>query len=328
MTRDIAFREGLFDLGGGAHVFLSGDESFGLANAGLVVSDGEALVIDTLYDVGHARVMQRYMDELTASAPVRYVFNTHTDGDHFFGNQVFAADTEIIATDAASALMTQEHADLTASLLGTQTQPGQALHALAPLARPFNFHEVRVRGADTTFSGDKALRVGKLDVELHELGPAHTVGDAIAYLPKSGVLYAGDLLTRNTVPVTWSGSIPNWIAALERIRGFGASIVVGGHGPVLVEAEIDHAIDRAITFWSNLHTQATQLFELGVPIVEAVARIDVGDRPEAAVTLPIVVTAIYHERDPAIAYLDLTQSVEAMAAQLGAATGRSQHQPG
>ncbi|WP_418004144.1 MBL fold metallo-hydrolase [Mycobacterium sp. PDNC021] len=316
MTDEIPFEEGLFDLGGGAHVFLSGNEALGLANAGLVVSAGEALVIDTLYDVQHARAMCAQMDEHIATAPVRYVFNTHTDGDHFFGNQVFSADTEIITTEAASVLMTQEHADLTAKLLNTDTQPGGALQALAPLGRPFNFSEVQVRAADTTFNGEKALRVGKLDVELHELGPAHTVGDAIAYLPELGVLYAGDLLTHNVVAVTWSGSIPHWIKALERIRAFGARKVVAGHGPVLVGGEINAAIDRGIRFWSSLHTDATRLFDQGVPVAEAVARMNSESYPEAVATLPVIVTAIYHERDPNIPYLDLAQAIESIASQL------------
>ncbi|OBI58610.1 Fe-S cluster assembly protein HesB [Mycolicibacterium fortuitum] len=316
MTDEIPFQEGLFELGGGAHVYLSGNEALGLANAGLVVSAGEALVIDTLYDVQHARAMCASMAELTATAPVRYVFNTHTDGDHFFGNQVFSADTEIITTEAASALMTQEHADLAAKLLGTDTEPSGALHALEPLGRPFDFSEVRVRPADTTFTGEKALRVGNLDVELHELGPAHTVGDAIAYLPELGVLYAGDLLTHNVVAVTWSGSIPNWITALERIRSFGAQKVVAGHGPVLVDGAINAAIDRGIRFWSNLHTDATRLYDQGVPVAEAVARMDIRNYPEAMATLPIIVTAIYHEFDPSIPYLDLSQAIEAIAAQL------------
>ncbi|MUL47188.1 MBL fold metallo-hydrolase [Mycobacterium sp. CBMA293] len=316
MTNEIPFEEGLFDLGGGAHVFLSGNEALGLANAGLVVSGGEALVIDTLYDVQHAQTMCAHMDELTQAAPVRYVFNTHTDGDHFFGNQVFSSDTEIITTEAASALMTQEHADLTAKLLGTETKPGGALQALEPLGRPFNFSEVRVRAADTTFNSEKALRVGKLDVELHELGPAHTVGDAIAYLPELGVLYAGDLLTRNIVAVTWSGSIPNWIKALERIRAFEAQTVVAGHGPVLAGPEVNAAIDRGIRFWSNLHTDASRLYDQGVPVAEAVARMDIRNYPEAMATLPIIVTAIYHERDPNIPYLDLTAAIESIAAQL------------
>ena len=316
MTQDSAFHKGLVQLGGGAHVFLSGDEGFGLANAGLVVSDGESLVVDTLYDVRHAQEMRDAFGQHTASAPVRYVFNTHTDGDHFFGNQVFANDVEIIATEAASALMVQEHADLTAELLGGSADPSSDMHVLAPLAKPFRFDEVRVRPADATFSGERALRVGKLDVELHELGPAHTAGDAIAFLPEQKVLFSGDLLTHAIVKVVWSGSIPNWIAALERIRTFGAKIVVPGHGPVLVRGEIDAAIDRGIAFWSDLHEQANRLYDQGTPVEDATARMDITKQPEAAVTLPIIVAAIYHERDPEIPFQSLTQALESISGQL------------
>lgn len=323
MAREIPFRKGLVDLGGGAHAFLSGDESFGLANAGLVVGGGESLVVDTLYDVRHAQEMLDAIGRSTATAPVRYVFNTHTDGDHFFGNQVFADDVEVIATEAASALMVQEHADITAEILGGSLDPESRTHALAPFARPFRFDDVRVRAADATFSGEKALRLGGLDVELHEFGPAHTVGDAIAFLPEHKVLFSGDLLTENIVKVVWSGSIPNWIVVLERIRAFGAETVVPGHGPVLVGEQIGTAIDRGVAFWSDLHGQADRLYDQGVPVGEAADRVNIEKYPEAALSLPIVVAAVYHERDPAIPYQNLAQALESMSDQLAKTTSET-----
>lgn len=314
MTSEFDFHKGLLDIGGGAYVFLSGSEAFGLANAGLVVGKGEAMVIDTLYDVQHAQEMADAVGAVTGNAPVRYIFNTHSDGDHIFGNQLF--DAEIVVTEAAATLLTQEHADLTASLFADSQRPESVLHPLAPLAQEFDFRPVRVRPADTTFCGEKEIRVGGVEVQLHELGPAHTVGDAIAYLPHQKVLFAGDLLTRDIVKVTWSGSIPNWITALERIRAFGAETVVAGHGPVLTGTAINEAIDLATEFWSYIHEQALAFYDQGVPADEAAARINVDKYPLAIVTLPILVTAVYHERDPDIPYRDLTQALESMAGQV------------
>ena len=190
------------------------------------------------------------------------------------------------------------------------------MRALALLARPFDFHPVQVRRPDTVFSGTRALQVGDLEVELHELGPAHTVGDAIAYLPQRKVLFAGDLLTRDIVKIVWSGSVENWITALDRIAAFDAEVVVAGHGPVLRGGEIRTALDLGREFWSYLHEQAHGLFDAGVPPDEAAARINVDRYPDAALTLPTIVTAVYHDLDPDIAFRTVPETLEFMAAEI------------
>lgn len=313
--------KGLVDLGGGVAAFVSGSTDFGLSNAAVVVDGDESLVIDTLYDLGHAGEFRDAIAPLTATAPVRYVFNTHSDGDHIFGNQLFPPDAEVVATAAASALMTQDQADGTAAAFDESARPDSPLHPLAALGRPFDFHPVRVRPADTAFTGTHGLRVGALDVELHELGPAHTVGDAIAYLPHQKVLFAGDLLTRDIVKVVWSGSIENWLRALDTIQAFGAEVVVPGHGPVLRGGEIQTALDLGRGFWSYLYDQARTLFDAGVTADEAAARIDVDHYPEAALTLPTIVAAIYHDLDPGIAFKTVPETLHFMAAEIARLTG-------
>lgn len=310
------FAKGMVDLGGGIHAFVSGSTDFGLSNAGLVTSGNESLVIDTLYDVGHAREFVNAISAVAQPSSVRYVFNTHSDGDHIFGNQLFADDVEIVATAAAGELMTQDQADTTAAVFDESAHPDSPLHPLAALAQPFDFHPVRVRPPDTVFSGSKALHVGALEVELHELGPAHTVGDAIAFLPQQKVLFAGDLLTRDIVKIVWSGSVENWITALDRIQELGAEVVVAGHGPVLRGDEISAALDLGRTFWSYLHQQAQGLFDRGVPADEAAARINVDRFPDAALTLPTIVTTIYHDLDPEVPFKTVPETLAFMAAEI------------
>lgn len=318
------FSKGLADLGEGAYAFLSGSTDFGLSNAGLVTSEGETLVVDTLYDLNHAGEFLDAIAPITESAPVRYVFNTHSDGDHVFGNQLFPRDAQVVATSAANTAMTQEQADLTARAFDESERPESPLHPLAGLGRPFDFHPVRVRSADVVFTGETSLKVGKLDVHLYELGPAHTVGDAIAFIPANKMLFAGDLLTRDIVKVVWSGSITKWIAALQRIRTFDADVVVAGHGPVLVGDAITTALEVGTAFWSRMYESAVRFFDQGVPADEAAARIDVTDYPDAALTLPTIVAAIYHDLNPDLAFKTVPETLEFMARQLQAGPSQPQ----
>jgi glyoxylase-like metal-dependent hydrolase (beta-lactamase superfamily II) len=38
------------------------------------------------------------------------------------------------------------------------------------------------------------LRVGNKEVQLIEVGPAHTRGDVLVYVPEDRILYTGDML--------------------------------------------------------------------------------------------------------------------------------------
>jgi cyclase len=65
------------------------------------------------------------------------------------------------------------------------------------------------------------------------VGPAHTIGDAVAFLPKDGILFTGDLC------VNWrSGNNVgdrdadhrHWVQVLNELAGWDVKTVVPGHG--------------------------------------------------------------------------------------------------
>jgi cyclase len=59
----------------------------GESNAGLVVGDGTSLLVDTLWDPRLTRRMLNAMAALIEGAPIKRLVNTHSDGDHWWGNQ-------------------------------------------------------------------------------------------------------------------------------------------------------------------------------------------------------------------------------------------------
>jgi glyoxylase-like metal-dependent hydrolase (beta-lactamase superfamily II) len=91
--------EGLYDLKNRLYAWMVPNGSWGESNAGLIIGRGEALLVDTLWEVKYTRAMLAAMRPVTDAAPVNYIVNTHADGDHWWGNQLIP-QAEIITSQA------------------------------------------------------------------------------------------------------------------------------------------------------------------------------------------------------------------------------------
>ena len=72
---------------------LQPDRGLGTSNSGLV-NRGGGLVVDTFWDLPHTRGLIAQYARVW-KAPARRVVNTHHNGDHCWGNQLFP-DAELI----------------------------------------------------------------------------------------------------------------------------------------------------------------------------------------------------------------------------------------
>jgi glyoxylase-like metal-dependent hydrolase (beta-lactamase superfamily II) len=136
---------------------------------------------------------------------------------------------------------------------------------------------------------------------LIELGPAHTVGDAIAYLPDADAVFTGDILFIEATPMMWAGPVSNWLAACDRIIELGARTIVPGHGPVTDESGV-RDVQRYLTY---IHDEARQRFDEGMDDDAAANDIDIGEfrdwgDPER---IAANVANLYREFDPSLAPL-------------------------
>ena len=80
-------------------------------------------------------------------------------------------------------------------------------------------------------------------VELIEVGPAHTQGDMLAYVPDDRTIFTGDILFIGGTPIVWAGPLANWIAACDLMLGLDVDTVVPGHGPVTDKAGVAEVRD-------------------------------------------------------------------------------------
>lgn len=221
----------LSEVGDGILAYVQPDGSWGWSNAGLVTGNETSLLVDTLFDLRLTRKMLDQMATVTGESPIGTVVNTHANGDHCFGNQLLAGpDVSIVTSAATSAEMDEVPSDRLRGIVGDDDGLlGEFLHFAFG---SFDFDGIRVPPPTHTFSGRHELQVDDRTVELIEVGPAHTDGDILAWVPSDGVLFGGDILFVGGTPIMWAGPIGNWIAACDLIEELRPSVVVPGHGPI------------------------------------------------------------------------------------------------
>ncbi len=222
------YEQGFHRLGGSAFAWLQPNGSWGWSNAGLVTGDGVSLLVDTLYDLKLTQAMLDGFGEITKTAPIATLVNTHANGDHCYGNELVTGAT-IVASKAAAHEMTDVPPSMMAALA---TMPGETGDVFRRYFGSFDFEGITLTLPTQTFEGHLHLDVGGKPVELIEVGPAHTMGDVIVHSPDDGVVFTGDILFIGGTPIVWAGPLLNWVTACDRIIELGAATIVPGHGPI------------------------------------------------------------------------------------------------
>jgi cyclase len=227
------YTAGLHRLTPHTYAYLQPPGTWGYSNAGLVASEGEALLVDTQFTLPLTRTLLAQVREAVPGATITTVVTTHANGDHCWGNQLLP-DAVLVGSASTAAEMTHEITpEALTGLMASLTTGSPAGGYLREFFSHFDFRDIVVTPPSRTFSRHAWVTAGAVPVELIEVGPAHTSGDVIAYVPQEGVLFAGDILFIGDHPVMWTGPLRNWASACDRIIETGARIIVPGHGPIV-----------------------------------------------------------------------------------------------
>ena len=235
----------------------------GLSNTGVVDLGGATLVFDTSLTLHSAREIREASVALTGRPPSIAV-NSHRHLDHFLGNQVFA-DRPIYATrrtiEKVLELRAEMEQEITPARLEAdireleERQRAQSTeHGRAEYDEPLRFNrmllteaaEIRLTPPSEGFDGELRLP-GDRDASLITYGGGHSESDAMLWLPKSRILFAGDLLVADNHFNLASGDLATWLEILDRIDQLHPERIGTGHGPLGTPETIEVARDYLTT---------------------------------------------------------------------------------
>lgn len=258
--------KGLHDLGNGSFAWMVPDGSWGYSNAGLIVDGDDSLLVDTLFDLKLTREM---LDVMRAKVPqaahIDTLINTHANGDHTFGNQL-VADARIIGTRACVTEMLERPPEFLRERMDNWKQLGEAgafMHEV--MGSRFDFSGVVNVPPTDAFDGAMTLRVGAKEVQLLEVGPAHTHGDLLVYVPEDRIVFSGDVIFVKGHPVVWAGPISNWIKACDQILAWDVETVVPGHGAITDK----NGVRELKHYFEFILVEARKRFDAGMTDEEA-----------------------------------------------------------
>jgi quinoprotein relay system zinc metallohydrolase 2 len=229
------------------------DNAGDIANLGVIVGQDAVAIVDTGGSVAVAQRLLRAVQGIT-DKPVRYVINTHDHPDHIFGNAAFGSGATFVG-----------HHNLPAALARRGTY---YLRSFREQLGEDAIEAVRIVPPTLLVDTETTLDLGGRRLRLTAWTPAaHTDCDLTVLDEATGVLFAGDLVFLQHVPVV-DGSLTGWLSDLPRLAQLPATIVVPGHGRQV--APWPQALDDERRYLNVLAQDARRLIAAGMPLARAV----------------------------------------------------------
>lgn len=197
------------------------------ANGGLFIGDDGVMVIDSKMDRESVDQTLAEIRKLT-DKPIRFLVNTHSDGDHVNGNPYFPESVTIVA---------HENCREEFFLPGRDGSPSMWL---TPDLMPYM--------PQVTFNDRLDLYLGRDKVELWYFGIGHTSGDIVVYFPERKVAFIGDQIFMNRVPLIHlhkGGNSHSSVRYLEKmLETLDAEKFSSGHSDMVGREEISGYINE------------------------------------------------------------------------------------
>lgn len=197
------------------------------ANGGLIIGDNGVLVIDAKMTQDSVEQTLNEIKKLT-NLPVKYLINSHSDGDHVYGNRFFPETVTIIAHENCRREFFHPRRD---------GEPSE-----------WNNPQLASYIPSLTFSRKMDVYLGEKKVELWYFGVGHTTGDTVVYIPEEKTAFIGDQFFSGRPQLIHAykgGNSFEHVKTLEKmLEALEAEIFCSGHSRPVDRETIKNHIDN------------------------------------------------------------------------------------
>jgi glyoxylase-like metal-dependent hydrolase (beta-lactamase superfamily II) len=210
-------------------------------NTGIVIGDDAVLVADTQATPAMATDVIRRIREVT-DKPIKYVVLTHYHAVRVLGSSAYQPQQILASQDTYDLIVERGEADK-ASEIGRFPRLFRDVESVPP----------GMTWPTITFTGKLTLWLGKLEVQLLQLGRGHTKGDTVVWLPGERALLSGDLVEFDATPYAGDAYFQDWPKTLANIGTLKPLALVPGRGPALKgEAQVHQGLQVTGDFISDV----------------------------------------------------------------------------
>ncbi|HEY8709845.1 MAG TPA: MBL fold metallo-hydrolase, partial [Burkholderiaceae bacterium] len=158
--------------------------------------------------------------------PIRYVVLTHYHAVRVLGASAYQPQ-QILASQDTYDLIVERGEQDKASEIGRFPRLFQNVETVpAGMTWP-----------TMTFTGKMTVWLGKLEVQLLQLGRGHTKGDTVVWLPQERALLSGDLVEFGATPYAGDAYFKDWPQTLDNVAALKPKALVPGRGAALTTPE-------------------------------------------------------------------------------------------
>lgn len=185
-------------------------------NLSFIVTGDGVIVVNAGATNELARALHAEIKAVTKQ-PVKLVINENGQGHAMLGNGYWADQgvTILAHKDAAHEFKERGHEILARMKQYNRDKAGDS----------------RVQLPTETFDDKKVIEMGTFHIEVLNLGPAHSPGDILVWLPKQKLVIAGDMaFHERMLPIFDDTDTAAWLESWKEFEKLGALYVIPGHG--------------------------------------------------------------------------------------------------